>query len=92
MLEKLRHYRAVTYRQLMRLDRDFKTGGPLHEYVRTTFGLSEREFKQVVNNTAAAAAILRDSCRQGRLRLDIDPEQYLLTGAVAVEDVDCDAP
>ena len=92
MLENLRHYKANTYRQLMRLDRDFKSGGPLHEYVRKTFGLSEREFAQTKSNTASAAAILRESCKAGKLRFDIDPEQFMLTGDVVPEDVNCDAP
>jgi hypothetical protein len=92
MLEKLCHYRADAYRQLMRLDRDFKAGGPLYEYVQTTFGLSGRESKQLVANTGAAAAILRDSCNAGRLRFDLEPEQFLLTGGVAAEDVDCESP
>jgi len=26
------------------------------------------------------------------LRFDIDPEQFLLTGAVVVQDVDCESP
>jgi hypothetical protein len=92
MLEKLRHYRADAYRQLMRLDADFKSTGPLHEYVRTTFGLSEREFAQVVANTAAAAAILRDSCRAGRLRFDVEPEEFVATGSVKPKELDCLAP
>jgi hypothetical protein len=92
MLEKLRHYRAVAYRQLMRLDHDFGERGPLHEYVRTTFGLSEREFAQVVANTSAAAAILRESCRAGRLRFDIDPVEFLARSDVPPKELDCDAP
>jgi hypothetical protein len=92
MLEKLRHYRADAYRQLLRLDADFKAGGALHEYVRTTFGLSDRELSQVVANTAAAATILRDSCRAGRLRFDVDPAQFVATGSVKPQQLDCDAP
>jgi len=92
MLEKLRHYRADAYRQLMRLDGDFQSGGPLKEYVRTTFGLSDREFAQVVANTAAAAAILRESCKAGRLRFDVDPEEFVVTGSVKPKELDCDAP
>jgi hypothetical protein len=92
MLENLRHYKADTYRQLMRLDRDFKSGGPLHEYVRKTFGLSDREFAQTKSNTASAAAILRESCKSGKLRFDIDPEQFMLTGDVVPEELNCDSP
>jgi hypothetical protein len=92
MLETLRHYRADAYRQLMRLDADFKATGPLHEYVRTTFGLSDREFAQVVANTASAAAILRDSCKAGRLRFDVDPAEFVATGSVKPKELDCAAP
>jgi hypothetical protein len=92
MLETLRHYRADAYRQLMRLDADFRATGPLHEYVRTTFGLSDREFAQVVANTASAAAILRDSCKAGRLRFDVDPAEFVATGSVKPKELDCATP
>jgi hypothetical protein len=92
MLENLRHYRADAYRQLLRLAADLETAGPLHGYVQTTFGLSDREFAQVAANVAAAASILRESCRAGRLRFDVEPEEFLRTGAVVPRDVDCDSP
>ena len=92
MLENLRHYRADTYRRLIALAQDFAASGPLHEYVRTTFGLSDREFSQVVQNTAQAAAILTESCKAGRLRFDVEPEEFLLTGKVVERQLDCEAP
>jgi hypothetical protein len=92
MLEKLRHYRADTYRRLLDLNRDFRARGPLHEYVRTTFGLSDREFERVVANTADAATILKESCRAGRLRFDVEPVEFLLTGAVKPQEIPCDLP
>lgn len=92
MLEKLRHYSAVTYAQLMALDSDFAAQGPLWTYTRTTFGLSDAEFRRVVANTREAAAVLRASCRAGRLRFDLDPEAYLLDGATRERRLDCDSP
>jgi hypothetical protein len=92
MLESLRHYRAETYRRLIALERDFAAKGPLYEYVSTTFGLSDREFAQVVENTAQAAAILRASCKAGRLRFDVEPEEFLLTGKVVERRLDCEEP
>ncbi len=92
MLERLRHYAPATYRRLMALDRDFEAKGPLHEYVRSTFGLTESEFAQVVGNTRDAAAILRESCRKGRLRFDLDPEALLLEGKAPEAQMDCDNP
>jgi len=92
MLENLRHYRATTYRQLMRLDADFAAGGELHDYVRTTFGLSEKEFAAIEANVRSAADILRASCKAGRLRFDVEPEEFLLAGKVAERRVDCEKP
>jgi len=46
----------------------------------------------VVANTREAAAVLRASCRAGRLRFDLDPEAYLLDGATRERRLDCDSP
>jgi hypothetical protein len=91
MLANLRHFRAETYRRLMRLDADFRARGPLHEYARTTFGLSAAEFAQVEANVASAAVTLRASCTAGRLRFDVEPAELLRQGAVAEQKVACDA-
>jgi len=92
MLEKLRHYRAGTYRQLLRLEADFASGGRLHEYVLTTFGLSDREFSTIKANVGTAATILRESCKAGRLRFDVEPEEFLRQGAVSERNVSCEQP
>jgi hypothetical protein len=92
MLERMRHYSAGTYRRLMALDADLGTRGPLHEHIRTTFGLSDAEFNQVVANTRSAASILRESCRAGRLRFDLEPDELLRDGKVVEERIDCDNP
>lgn len=92
MLEKLRHYRADTYVKLLRLDADFQVSGPLHDYVRTTFGLSEREFAQVVANTRQAASILRETCKAGRMRFDVEPAEFIVTGTVVPGTPPCDLP
>ena len=92
MLERIRHYPASTYRRLMALDKDFAARGPLHEHVRSSFGLSDAELAQAVSNTRSASAILRESCRAGRLRFDLEPEQLLRDGKVVEAKVDCDNP
>jgi hypothetical protein len=92
MLEKIRHYNADTYRRLLRLAADFESSGELHDYVRDSFGLSKPQFEQVLNNTRLAAGILRDSCRAGKLRFDLDPPTLLLTGKVEERQLDCDQP
>lgn len=92
MLEKIRHYSTDTYRRLMRLADDFEAQGALYGYVRDSFGLSEAEFRQVLTNTGLAAAILKRSCKAGTLRFDLDPEAFLISGAVEEQEVDCDTP
>jgi len=92
MLEQIRHYATSTYRRLIALDKDFGERGPLHEYVRSTFGLTDAEFKRIVANTARAAEILRESCGAGRLRFDLEPEALMRDGKVASQKVDCGNP
>jgi hypothetical protein len=92
MLEKIRHYSPDTYRRLMRLDQDFAAQGELYRYVRSTFGLSDAQFRQVVDNTRLAANILRGTCRVGKLRFDLDPETFIATGKSMEHSLDCDKP
>ena len=92
MLEKIRHYSADTYRRLIGLDNDFSKQGELYAYVRDTFGLAEDQFRQIVNNTREAADILRTSCQSGKLRFDLDPETFLITGKADEQKIDCDSP
>jgi hypothetical protein len=92
MLEKQRHYRAETYRKLMRLERDFAARGELYRYLESTFGLSDKQLANIVRNTAEAAAILRKTCRAGKLRFDLDPDGFLRSGTVDVQRLDCDTP
>ncbi|HSN70642.1 MAG TPA: hypothetical protein VLT59_04000, partial [Steroidobacteraceae bacterium] len=89
MLEGWRHISATTYERLANLAADFAQKGPLHEYVRTTFGLSEREFAQVAANVASAATTLRQACESGHLQFDLEPHEYLRKGSVAGKTVNC---
>ncbi|MGR8920430.1 MAG: hypothetical protein ACU85V_12495 [Gammaproteobacteria bacterium] len=92
MLERIRHYSARTYRRLQQLAADFDARGELYRYVRDTFGLSPRQFAQILTNTRLAASILADSCKAGRLRFDLDPERFLATGEAEPLTVDCEHP
>lgn len=92
MLERIRHYHPHTYRQLMALAADFAASGPLHAHVRASFGLSAGEFDRVAANVKGAATILRNSCRAGRLRFDLDPEAFFRDGRAAEAQVDCGTP
>ena len=90
MLEKIRHMAPDTYRKLLALDRDFGRQGPLYVYYRDSFGLTSSQLGLLVRHAAHAAAILRESCRGGHLRFDLDPEQFLVEGASPAREVSCE--
>jgi hypothetical protein len=92
MLDDMHHFPARTWRQLMALEADLKTEGPLHAYLKTSFGLSDRQFGQLVKNTLLAAATLRMQCAAGAIRFDLDPEAFILTGTANPETVACGTP
>jgi hypothetical protein len=91
MLEKLRHFDGGVYGRLVALDADLQAQGPLHGWLSSSFGLSEAEIAQVVNNTRLATGILQESCRNGLLLFDLDPTAFFLTGTVEPAQVPCDA-
>lgn len=89
MLEKLRHFPATTYTQLIALNTDLQAQGSLFAYLRDSFGISDRQLQQIVANTALATQILSDSCKRGELAFDVDAETFFLTGAVAPATLAC---
>ncbi len=92
MLEKQRHYRADLYKQLLSLNSDFERQGNLYHYLRDTFALSAKQLRHIVKNTTEATNILQKSCREGRLRFDLAPEQFLLTGKTTEQKINCEEP
>lgn len=92
MLDDLHHFPAGTWRQLMVLEADLMAEGPLHGYLKSSFGLSDRQFAQLVKNTLLAAATLRMQCQAGTIQFDLDPETFILTGTATPETIDCGAP
>ncbi len=92
MLEKQRHYRADTYRRLLHLNHDFASQGHLYNYVKDTFALSEKQLRQIVKNTAEATAIIQKNCHAGKLRFDLEPDEFMRTGKVVAQEVHCDQP
>jgi len=92
LLEKIRHLNHTTYRQLIRMANDFRVKGPLYNYLRDTFDLSDNYTDMIAQNTMAAAEILKKSCDTRSIRFDLDPERYLMTGQSETVQVDCDNP
>ena len=92
MLKGLHHYNPVTYKKLIDLDKDFQEKGELYRYTAETFGLTERQLNQVIENTHKAASILKSSCESGAIRFDLDPVSYFSTKAGKSGVVDCKNP
>ena len=90
MLEKLRHFDGSVYARLMALDADLRSQGPIYQWTATSLGLDDGQIRQIVNNTALAAGILSESCRNGNLVFDLNPKQFFETGSVTPDDVPCD--
>ena len=92
LLEKLRHMNAVTYRQLVRLAKDYQAKGPLYSYLNNTFYMPQEYTNIIVQNTIQAAQIVESTCKAGNMRFDLDAEAYLATGKVEEAKVDCANP
>ena len=90
MVEKIRHIDPDTYRKLLALDADFTANGPLYAYFRDTFGLTSRQLGLIVRHTAHAASILREACRGGELRFDLDAARFLSEGRSPAVEQACD--
>lgn len=79
MLENLRHYNAGLYQRLGRLAADFKAEGAAYQWLTESAGLSSKEAEAIVRRTGEAFALLQADCQSGRLRLDLEPAQLLVT-------------
>jgi hypothetical protein len=90
LLEKLRHLNAVTYRQLIHLAKDFEAKGPSYKYLRDTFYISDSNADMIAQNAIQAAQILRNTCKAGTMKFDLNPETYLGTQKVEEVQVDCE--
>ncbi len=92
MLEKQRHYRAELYTKLLSMNKDFANQGELYHYLRDSFSLSAKQLQHIVKNTAEATSILQKTCRKGKLRFDLDPNQFLRTETTIEQKINCEEP
>jgi hypothetical protein len=89
MLEKLRHFDAGIYKRLLALDADLQAKGPIYQWAAESLGLKSAEVAQIVKNAHLATRILRESCRAGRLRFDLNPVRFFETGDAGEDSIDC---
>jgi len=92
LLEKTHHMNDVTYRQLIRLAKDYQAKGPLYNYLNNTFYLPPAYTNSIIQNSVRAAQIVQSACKAGTMRFDLSAETYLATQKVEDLHVDCDTP
>jgi hypothetical protein len=92
LLERLRHMNPRTYRQLIRLAKDYQAKGALYNYLNDTFYMLPAYTKSIVQNTIQAAQIVQSTCKAGTMRLDLNAETYLTSQKVEDVQVDCANP
>lgn len=88
-LQRFRHFNANVYRQLLALDADFQSRGPVYVWLRDSLGLTPDQVAMIVENTRSAAAALILNCSSGALRFDLDPNRYLARGRAVAQEVPC---
>ena len=92
LLEKLRHMNAVTYRQLIRLAKDYQVKGQLYNYLIDTFYMPPAYTNSIIQNSIQAAQVVQNACKAGTMRFDLNAETYLSTQKVEDVHVDCNNP
>jgi hypothetical protein len=92
LLEKMRHFNVVTYRQLIRLAKDYRAKGPLYSYLNDTFYMPPAYTNVIVQNTVQAARILESACKARTMRFDLNAERYLMTQEAEDVRADCESP
>jgi hypothetical protein len=92
LLAKLRHLNPVTYRQTVRLAKDFEARGPFYRYLNDTFYISDANVELIRQNVIQAAQILQSTCKAGTMRFDLTPEAYLVKQHIEQAQVDCETP
>lgn len=92
MAENLRHFKASTYKKLYNLNEDLQSEGQIYHYLKDNFNLPEKNFKQAIKNTKLLFDIFKNNCINGKLKFDIDAEEFFLTGNVKEKVLDCKRP
>lgn len=89
MLDGLRHFPPQTYSRLMDLANDLAAEGPLHAYLKDSFGLSNAQFSQLAKNVGLAAGKLKAACEAGTLAFDLSAVEFLKAGKTMAAAINC---
>lgn len=82
-----KHYSKKLFENLMALNEDLQSGGPIKLWLETQLNLGASEVRQVVRNTQLAVQNILPRCEQ--LMFDLDDVDSFLTEGFRSEAVDC---
>ena len=79
----LRHLHPKSYQGVMRLAKSWRTGDELSEFLSTDLGMDPRYIKKFGSALLDVADTLKKNCVSGKLKLDLDPNQYFIGSDVS---------
>jgi hypothetical protein len=91
-LEKFKHLNPRLYKKIIKMDLDFKSQGALYSYFKETFGLDNKQFNQIISNTASAAQILKSACESDTLKFDLVSHKNAAKNEFTEETLKCSNP
>lgn len=75
-LEKVNHMSYLTYQYFMAFEKTLNNTAT-KDYFSTELLYSSEDFQTLLSNAAKAKEILKEKCRSGKLRFDLDLENYI---------------
>ncbi len=89
MLDDWHHMDPGLYQRLQQLATDFAAGGDVAAAVLNHYGITTREANGILLRAQEVAKVLRDRCRNGELRFDLDAAGIMDPAAAQAVTVEC---
>ncbi len=89
MLEKIKHYPARLYSKLVKFNDDLQTAGVIWQFMSTQFDINPKYLESARFFANEALEVLRKKCENKELIFDLNPKEYLITGATQPKRMDC---
>ncbi len=91
-IQKFQHLNPDLYKQVLKLDADFKAQGPVATYFKEALGLKHSEAALLARNTGEVADILKGKCKAGTLKFDLVSHKKALKNEFTEETLNCENP
>jgi hypothetical protein len=91
VVKLIQHMNADFYIKFQKLAKDFRDEGQVFNYVKNEIGLIEPSFENLKTNIAEVSDILRNSCKAGNLKFDLNIDEFIMTSGQTKEQIiSCD--